>query len=111
MKEADYAIIQAAAQQAISAYPYLAKEHIDHAQLTAIVTNIYLNADSMKAVTNHIDGLCTIIATPHKVALIMEAHSTYWQEENPIVKYEDLTADIINILESIDLCFIRISLD
>lgn len=111
MKETDYAIIQAAAQQAISAYPYLSKEHIDNAQLTAIVTNIYLNADSMKAVTNHIENLCTIIATPYKVALIMEAHSTYWQEENPIVMYEDLTADIINILESIDLCFLRINFD
>ena len=108
MKETDYAIIQTAVQVVLTQNPFEIKEILDTTTLVAIVTNIYLNADTSKAVTNHVDNVCTIIATQDKVSVISEETSSYIKTPGPYVLYEDLTADIVSILECIDCCVINI---
>lgn len=108
MKETDYSIIQTAVQVALTQYPYEIKDILDTATLVAIVTNIYLNADTSKAVTNHVDNVCTIIATQDKVSVIWEETSSYIKTPGPFVLYKDLTEDIVSILECIDCCVINI---
>lgn len=108
MKETDYGLIQQAIQQELSETEYYAAQWLTADQLTAIVANIYINMDGSKEVSNHISDVCTIIATSRRVSLITEDTSTYWKSTVDICLYEDLTADIINILQFIDACFIRI---
>ena len=108
MKETDYAIIKTTVQVVLTQYPFEIKQILDTTTLVAIVTNIYLFADTSKAVSNHVDGLCTIIATKDKVSIIWEETSSYIKTPGPYVLYNDLTEDIVSILECIDCCVINI---
>lgn len=76
--------------------------------LTYVVMNIYLNNDTSKAVTNHVNNSMTIIASEMRVSVIWDGHSTNYRCRVPLCLYENLSNDIVNILSCIDICIDRL---
>ena len=76
--------------------------------LTYVIMNIYLNNDSSKAVTNHVNNSMTIIASECRVSVIWYEQSTNFRIRVPLCLYEDLVDDISNILSCIDICIDRL---
>lgn len=76
--------------------------------LTYVVMNIYLNNDTSKAVTNHVNNSMTIIASEKRVSIIWYKQSTNFRIRVPLCLYETLSDDIVNILSCIDICIDRL---
>ena len=76
--------------------------------LTYVIMNIYLNNDTSKAVTNHVNNSMTIIASECRVSVIWYKQSTNFRIRFPLCAYEDLLQDINNILSCIDICIDRL---
>lgn len=83
-------------------------EYVPLNLLTYIVMNIYLNNDVAKAVTNHVNGKMTIIATWRSVSVIWDKASTNYRVRQPLCNYENLYDDIETILSCIDICIDRL---
>lgn len=76
--------------------------------LTYIIMNIYLNNDTSKAVTNHVNKSMTIIASERRISVIWYEQSTNFRIRVPLCLYENLSDDIVNILSCIDICIERL---
>ena len=83
-------------------------DYMSPQMLTYVVMNIYLNNDTSKAVTNHVNNSITIIASPVRVSVICDDHSTNFRCRVPLCLYENLSDDIGNILSCIDICIDRL---
>ena len=51
-------------------------DYMSPQMLTYVVMNIYLNNDTSKSVTNHVNNSMTIIASTCRVSVIWDDHST-----------------------------------
>lgn len=76
--------------------------------LIYVVMNIYLNNDTSKAVTNHVNKSMTIIASEMRVSVIWYEQSTNYRIRVPLCLYENLLDDIVNILSCIEICIERL---
>lgn len=76
--------------------------------LIYVIMNIYLNNDTSKSVTNHVNHSMTIIASKMRVSVIWDDHSTNYRIRVPLCLYENLIVDICNILSCIDICIDRL---
>jgi hypothetical protein len=76
--------------------------------LTYVIMNIYLNNDTSKSVTNHVNNSMTIIASEKSISVIWDDHSTNYRIRVPLCLYENLSDDIGNILSCIDICIDRL---
>lgn len=76
--------------------------------LIYVIMNIYLNNDTSKSVTNHVNNSMTIIASEKRVSVIWDGHSTNYRICVPLCLYENLSDDIGNILSCIDICIDRL---
>lgn len=83
-------------------------EYLSSQMLIYVVMNIYLNNDTSKAVTNHVNNSMTIIASEKSVSVIWDGHSTNYRIRVPLCLYENLSNDIVNILSCIDICIDRL---
>lgn len=83
-------------------------DYMSPLMLTYVVMNIYLNNDTSKAVTNHVDNSMTIIASEKSISVIWDGHSTNYRIRVPLCLYENLVDDITNILSCIDICIDRL---
>ena len=83
-------------------------DYMPSQMLTYVVMNIYLNNDTSKAVTNHVNKSMTIIASEMRVSVIWDDHSTNYRIRVPLCLYENLSNDIVNILSCIDICIDRL---
>ena len=83
-------------------------EYLSSQMLIYVVMNIYLNNDTSKAVTNHVNNSMTIIASEMRVSVIWDDHSTNYRCRVPLCLYENLDDDISNILSCIDICIDRL---
>ena len=90
-----------------STYPTII-DYMSPQMLTYVIMNIYLNNDTSKAVTNHVNNSMTIIASEMRVSVIWDDHSTNYRCRIPLCLYENLSDDIINILSCIDICIDRL---
>lgn len=83
-------------------------DYMSPQMLTYVIMNIYLNNDTSKAVTNHVNNSMTIIASEKSVSVIWDGHSTNYRIRVPLCLYENLVDDITNILSCIDICIDRL---
>lgn len=83
-------------------------DYMPSQMLIYVVMNIYLNNDTSKAVTNHVNHSMTIIASEMRVSVIWDDHSTNYRCRVPLCLYENLSDDIGNILSCIDICIDRL---
>lgn len=83
-------------------------DYMPSQMLTYVIMNIYLNNDTSKAVTNHVNNSMTIIASEKRVSVIWYEHSTNFRCRVPLCLYENLSDDIGNILSCIDICIDRL---
>lgn len=83
-------------------------DYMPSQMLTYVVMNIYLNNDTSKAVTNHVNNSMTIIASEMRVSVIWYKQSTNYRARIPLCLYENLSNDIVNILSCIDICIDRL---
>ena len=83
-------------------------DYMPSQMLTYVIMNIYLNNDTSKAVTNHVNNSMTIIASEMRVSVIWDGHSTNYRCRVPLCLYENLSNDIVNILSCIDICIDRL---
>lgn len=83
-------------------------EYLPSQMLIYVIMNIYLNNDTSKAVTNHVNNSMTIIASEKSVSVIWDGHSTNYRIRVPLCLYENLVDDITNILSCIDMCVNRL---
>lgn len=83
-------------------------DYMSPQMLTYVIMNIYLNNDTSKAVTNHVNNSMTIIASEKRVSVIWYKQSTNFRIRIPLCLYENLSDDIINILSCIDICIDRL---
>lgn len=83
-------------------------DYMPSQMLIYVIMNIYLNNDTSKAVTNHVNHSMTIIASECRVSVIWDGHSTNYRIRVPLCLYENLNDDIGNILSSIDICIDRL---
>lgn len=83
-------------------------DYMSPQMLTYVIMNIYLNNDTSKAVTNHVNNSMTIIASTSRVSVIWDDHSTNFRCRVPLCVYENLSDDIGNILSCIDICIDRL---
>lgn len=83
-------------------------DYMPSQMLIYVVMNIYLNNDTSKAVTNHVNNSMTIIASEKSVSVIWYGHSTNYRIRVPLCLYENLVDDITNILSCIDICIDRL---
>lgn len=83
-------------------------DYMPSQMLTYVIMNIYLNNDTSKAITNHVNNSMTIIASEMRVSVIWDDHSTNYRIRVPLCLYENLTDDIGNILSCIDICIDRL---
>lgn len=83
-------------------------DYMSPQMLTYVIMNIYLNNDTSKAVTNHVNNSMTIIASEKSVSVIWDGHSTNYRIRVPLCLYENLSDDIGNILSCIDICIDRL---
>lgn len=79
-------------------------DYMSPQMLTYVIMNIYLNNDTSKAVTNHVNHSMTIIASASRVSVIWDEHSTNFRCRVPLCLYENLSDDIGSILSCIDIC-------
>lgn len=80
--------------------------------LALFMATAYTFNDLAVEITQRIYNI-TVIATQKKVSLIYDKQSTRYGYESgqPLCLYEDLEADLQNILMYIDTCFQRIDID
>lgn len=83
-------------------------DYMSPQMLTYVIMNIYLNNDTSKAVTNHVNNSMTIIVSEMRVSVIWYKQSTNYRIRVPLCLYENLSDDIINILSCIDICIDRL---
>lgn len=83
-------------------------DYMSPQMLIYVVMNIYLNNDTSKSVTNHVNNSMTIIASEMRVSVIWDDHSTNYRIRVPLCLYENLNDDITNILSCIDICIDRL---
>lgn len=83
-------------------------EYLSSQMLIYVVMNIYLNNDTSKAVTNHVNNSMTIIASEKRVSVIWYEQSTNYRIRVPLCLYENLLDDIVNILSCIEICIERL---
>lgn len=83
-------------------------DYIPSQMLIYVVMNIYLNNDTSKAVTNHVNHSMTIIASEKRVSVIWNELSTNYRIRVPLCLYENLVDDISNILSCIEICIDRL---
>lgn len=83
-------------------------DYMPSQMLIYVVMNIYLNNDTSKAVTNHVNHSMTIIASEKRVSVIWNEQSTNYRIRIPLCLYENLSDDIGNILSCIDICIDRL---
>lgn len=83
-------------------------DYMSPQMLTYVIMNIYLNNDTSKAVTNHVNNSMTIIASEKRVSVIWYEKSTNYRIRVPLCLYENLVEDIGNILSCIDICIDRL---
>ena len=83
-------------------------DYMSPQMLTYVIMNIYLNNDTSKAVTNHVNNSMTIIASTSRVSVIWDDHSTNFRVRVPLCLYESLSDDIGNILACIEICICRL---
>lgn len=77
--------------------------------LANVLTSIYLMNDKSKEVTNRLLNFGTIIATRTQVSIILDTGSaSHYGNSEPLCYYDDLDADLTNLLSIIDLTFQRI---
>lgn len=83
-------------------------DYMSPQMLTYVLMNIYLNNDTCKAVTYHVNESMTIIASERRVSVIWNEQSTNFRIRVPLCAYENLLYDIGNILSCIDICIDRL---
>lgn len=83
-------------------------DYMSPQMLTYVIMNIYLNNDTSKAVTNHVNNSMTIIASECRISVIWDEQSTNFRIRFPLCLYENLIVDITNILSCIDICIDRL---
>lgn len=77
--------------------------------LANVLTNIYMMNDQSKEVSNRLLNFGTIIATRTNVSIILDTgRASHYGNSEPLCYYDDLNADITNILSIIDLVYLRI---
>jgi len=77
--------------------------------LANVLTNIYLMSDQSKEVSNRLLCFGTIIATRTQVSIILDTgRASHYGNSEPLCYYDDLDADLTNILSIIDLTYQRI---
>ena len=83
-------------------------DYMSPQMLTYVIMNIYLNNDTSKAVTNHVNNSMTIITSECRVSVIWNEQSTNYRIRVPLCLYENLLDDIVNILSCIEICIERL---
>lgn len=77
--------------------------------LANVLTNIYLTNDQSKETSNRLLNFGTIIATHTQVSIILDTgRASHYGNSEPLCYYDDLGADLTNILSIIDLTYQRI---
>ena len=108
MKETNLEVVSQTAYQIIIEADPSVSEFVPIEQLSYILTNIYMNCDTSKALTNHVKDGMTIITSEKSVSVIWDEWSTTYRCRVPLCLYENLSNDIVNILSCIDICIDRL---
>lgn len=108
MKETDLEIIQSMAIDMIVKYEPIALKYIDTLELSGILTDAYCYNDKAKETTHRVNGSVTLIFTQTAVSLIFWEIATRYKSAQPLCLYENLAADITNLLSCVDFCFARL---
>lgn len=108
MKETNLDTIQSIAIDMIVKYEPIALKYIDTQELSGILTNAYCYNDSAKETTHRVNGSVTLIFTQTAVSLIFWNIATRYKSAQPLCLYENLAADITNLLSCVDFCFERL---
>lgn len=109
MKTTDIEEIYQAALQIILISKPAIYDEVEFGSLANVLTNIYLMNDQSKEVSNRLLGFGTIIATRTQVSIILDTgRASHYGNSEPLCYYDDLDADLTNILSIIDLTYQRI---
>lgn len=108
MKETNLEVVSQTAYHIILEAEPAIGEFVPINLLCYILTNIYMNTEFSKALTIHVKDEMSIITTETAVSMIWGDSSTRYQLRQPIILYEDLTADLETILSCIDMCVNRL---
>lgn len=108
MKETNLEVVSQTAYHIIIEADPSVGEFVPIEQLSCILTNIYMNCDTSKALTNHVKDGMTIITSEKTVSVIWDEWSTTYRLRQPLCLYEDLVADLETILSCIDMCVNRL---
>lgn len=115
MKETDINEIRDVITSVLDYHFWYIEDYFPEDTIYWIVTNIYLCNDTSVEVSNRVNEVGTVIATEHRLSLILDegiaptSHtSTYIKTIEPICKYEQLLDDIYNIISTWSTCLVRI---
>ena len=101
-------VYQAAIQIILISRPAIYDE-VELVSLANVLTNIYLTNDQSKETSNRLLNFGTIIATRTQVSIILDTgRASHYGNSEPLCYYDDLDADLTNILSIIDLTYQRI---
>lgn len=113
MRQTDLGQLQTAIELKLDSQTWYLQSYIDDERIINVVAAIYLNNDVAIEVTTRIEPL-TIIATTKRISVIIDADqqtmkkSTYYKSQWAICKYENMSEDVQNILNIIDVCLLRL---
>lgn len=113
MRQTDLGQLQTAIENQLDSQTWYLQSYIDDERIINVVAAIYLNNDVAIEVTTRIAPL-TIIATNKRISVIIDAdqdtqkRSTYYKSSWAICQYQDMSEDVQNILNIIDVCLLRL---
>lgn len=82
---------------------------VNRQTLALIMTTFYLSSDISKEQTIRLFNFGTLIISGLNMSLILDKGlATRFSQKTPIIQYEELQADLYNILSYIDFCYQRL---
>lgn len=110
MKNEDYAEVYDTALNVVSAMDLEVKGYFTAKQLALWAMTVYNAFDQVKVITTRLLGVidCSVIVTHLRLSVIInDTNKASWMAEEDVIGYEELDADIANLLQVLDYAFVK----
>lgn len=98
MKVTNYEEIRKEVESQLITTDWLILDYLDLDDAILVVCNIYLTNDRLQGFGQDFRNAISVISSPTRISVIVEGSSSFYKQTFPICEYNDLDADIGQIL-------------
>ena len=110
-KVTDYAQVQAEITRQLDSNPASIEAIIGREMTVMVILNIYMTNDVCVGFGQDLNQKVSVISSRRKISIIIDGHSSFYQDDGVICLYEDLADDIAEILIIMEAAYQRIDFD